>query len=109
MALEARELRIGQEFPKEGTIIEFPRIFTDEEKQQINEENLVFFKSLLDNQDLETIETAENIMTKNPTVRLEEYFFKPTQKIEGGTTSLLPETDIFGKPVFRHPQTRNDL
>lgn len=113
MALEARDYYPPQEEPvKKGlepskVIIEFPRTLTSEELQEIEGENLKYIDHLSLDQDPETVEKAQRDMKKNPTKRLVDLYFNNPNKREPNLSGLSqPETDWFGKVIFRHPQTR---
>jgi hypothetical protein len=113
MAVEARDLYPQGDEPSKtgldqaGVIIEFPRTFTDEEKLQIRQENLTYIQELSIEQDPETVEKAQRDMKKNPNKRLVDlYFNNPNKRTPNLGNLSQPETDPFGKPIFRHPETR---
>jgi hypothetical protein len=112
MALEARDF-YPQEDPVKrglepaGIIIEFPRTLTAEEQLQIDQENLAYIEHLSLDQDFETVEKAQRDMKKNPNKRLIDLYFNNPNKKEPDLTGVSqPETDWFGKVIFRHEQTR---
>lgn len=112
MALEARDYSLQEEplkkeLEQSAVIIEFPRVLTEEEKLQIRQENLKYIQDLSLEQDWETIEKAQIDMEKNPNKRLVDLYFKGSNKRNPDFSRLSqPETDWFGKVIFRHNQTR---
>lgn len=107
MAVEARDIvpdmRSGR---SGGVLIEFPRPLTEEDKQEIKNENLRFIQGLSLEQDPATIEKAQRDMRLNPGKRLIDLYSAPSKTNGHLSATMEPEKDVFGKPVFRHPQTR---
>lgn len=107
MAVEARDIVPDIRTPAPGGIlIEFPRPLTEEEKQEVQNENLRFIQDLSLEQDFETIEKAQRDMRLNPGKRLIDLYFAPSKTNGHLSATIEPEKDVFGKPIFRHPQTR---
>ncbi len=112
MALEARDYYPQEEPVKKGLepagiIIEFPRTLTAEEQLEIDHENLAYIQHLSLDQDIETVEKAQQDMKKNPTKRLVDLYFNNSNKKAPDFSGLSqPEKDWFGKVIFRHEQTR---
>lgn len=111
MALRAEALSEILIEPETGlkrsrTIVEFPRVLSEEELIQIRQENLTFIQEMSLEQDAETVEKAQRDMNLNPGKRLYDLYFAPKQTNGHLSITIEPEKDPFGKPIFRHEQTR---